>query len=164
MTMSTEIRKILYATDLGSHMRPVFRYAVTLAEKCGAKISMLHVSDVFSPDVHWALQTYMPDADARQIEQQWMKELQDRMRVRLADFCRAELGKSPEESNLVTDVRAIAGRPADTIVRMADEWNVDLIVVGSHTDTSIGAGLLGSTARKVTRLSKKPVLVVPVSA
>jgi len=34
--------------------------------------------------------------------------------------------------------------------------------VGTHTDPSFGAHLLGSTARKVTQLSKIPVLVVPV--
>jgi nucleotide-binding universal stress UspA family protein len=161
--MATEIKKILYATDLGTHMRPVFRYAVTLARACGAKINMLHVSDVFTADVHWAIHTYMPTADPREIEQHWMKELQDRMRGRLADFCRSELGQGPEETGLVGEVRAVAGKPADTIVRMADEWKVDLIVVGTHTDTAFGAGLLGSTARKVTRMSTKPVLVVPVS-
>ena len=48
--MATEIKKILYATDLGTHMRPVFRYAVALARACGAKINMLHVSDVFTAD------------------------------------------------------------------------------------------------------------------
>jgi len=160
--MKTEIRKILYATDQGQHMRPVFRYAVTLAERCGAKITMLHASEAFSPQVLWAVNTYLPDADARQIEQACMNELQAQMRERLAEFCREELGQTPEESNLVEDVVVRPGRPAQTIIDVANERNVDLIVVGSHTDTSFGAGLLGSTARKVTQLSKKPVLVVPV--
>jgi nucleotide-binding universal stress UspA family protein len=164
MTMSTEIKTILYATDLGDKMRPVFRYAVTLAQKCGAKISMLHVSEVLSQQVHWAIQTYMPEADTRQIEQEGMKEVKDRMRARLAAFCKEELGQSPEQSNLVSDVSVVTGKPAETIVKVAEDRNVDLIIIGTHTDSAFGSSLLGSTARKVTQLSKKPVLVVPVVA
>ena len=160
--MSTEIKSILYATDQGDNMRPVFRYAVTLAQKCGAKITMLHVSEVLTQQVHWAMQTYMPDADTRQIEKKGMKEVQDRMRVRLAAFCKEELGQSPEESHLIDDVVVVTGKPAESIVKVAEERNADLIVVGTHTDQSFGASLLGSTARKVTQLSRKPVLVVPV--
>jgi nucleotide-binding universal stress UspA family protein len=163
MTMFVDLKTILYATDQGSHMRPVFRYAVTLAEKCAAKICMLHVSEAFSPQVHWAVQTYMPDADARQIEHACMKALQDRMRERLTDFCRAELGQTPEQSNLVSELVVVAGNPAQKIIEVANERNADLIVMGTHTDASFGAALIGSTARKVMQLSRKPVLVVPVS-
>jgi nucleotide-binding universal stress UspA family protein len=162
MTTLVEIRTILYATDLGDHMRPVFRYAVSLAEKCGAKISMLHVSTEFGAEARWAIRTYMSEADVRKFEQDGIKELQGQMRARLAAFCRAELGQSPEESNLVSDIDVIAGRPAETIVRVAEDRNADLIVIGTHTSHSLGATLLGSTARSVTHLSRKPVLVVPV--
>ncbi len=161
--MPPEIKIILYATDQGSNMRPVFRYAISLAKSCGAKICMLHVTEILSQQVHWAMQTYMPDADTQQIEQEGMKEVRDRMRARLAAFCQEELGQTPEESNLVSDVIVVAGRPAETIVKVAKERKADLIIVGTHTDTSFGAGLLGSTARKLTQLSRKPVLVVPVS-
>jgi nucleotide-binding universal stress UspA family protein len=164
MTTPVEIRTILYATDLGDHMRPVFRYAVSLAEKCGAKISMLHVSEVLSAEVRWALRTYMPEADMRKFEQEGIEALQGRMRTRLANFCRAELGQGPEESNLVSDIDVIVGKPAETIVQVAEDRDVDLIVMGTHTSPSLGATLLGSTARSVTHLSRKPVLVVPVYA
>jgi nucleotide-binding universal stress UspA family protein len=164
MTTPVEIRTILYATDLGDHMRPVFRFAVTLADRFGAKISMLHVSEAFSADVRWAIRTYMPEASVRKFEQEGIKELQEKMRARLAAFCQSELGQSPEESNLVSHIDVIAGRPAETIVKVAEDRQVDLIVIGTHTGHSLGATLLGSTARSVTHLSRRPVLVVPVFA
>ena len=42
----------------------------------------------------------------------------------------------------------------------ADERNCDLIVMGSHAHGVIEGALIGSTARRVVRRSKKPVLVV----
>jgi len=38
-----KIKKILYATDLSHSARYAFAYAVSLAEKYGASITMLHV-------------------------------------------------------------------------------------------------------------------------
>ncbi|RKZ37145.1 MAG: universal stress protein [Gammaproteobacteria bacterium] len=162
--MSTEIKTILYATDMGEHMRPVFRFAVSLAEKYGAKISMLHVTEPLTPQVRWAIEAYMPDSNAQQVHHEGFKKIQDEMQVRLADFCKEEMGKSPEECDLVSNFSVVPGRPAETITEAAEKMDADLIVVGTHTDPSFGAYLLGSTARKVTQLSKKPVLVIPVCA
>jgi nucleotide-binding universal stress UspA family protein len=39
---------------------------------------------------------------------------------------------------------------------------VDLIIVGGHAKFNLKSAILGSTARKVTHLSRKPVLVVPM--
>lgn len=160
--MFPEIKKILYATDLGDNMRPVFRFALSLAERYQAKISMFHVAEPLSPQVRWAFEAYMPEADAREAQRDALKKLRDRMQARLVEVCQEELGESPEDCRLISDVSVISGRAAETITQKAEEWDVDLIIVGTHTDPSAGAGLLGSTARKVTQLSKRPVLVVPV--
>ncbi len=160
--MFPEIKKILYATDLGDNMRPVFRFALSLAEKYGAKISMLHVAEPLSPQVRWALETYMSEAEALKAEHEGLQKVRDKMRARLTEFCQQELGKGPEDSHLIAEVSVISGRAAETITKKADDWDADLIVVGTHTDPSLGARLLGSTARKVTQLSRRPVLVVPV--
>jgi nucleotide-binding universal stress UspA family protein len=45
----------------------------------------------------------------------------------------------------------------------AERHKVDLIIMGTHTGSGLRTGgLLGSTARRVTHLSKRPVLIVPV--
>ena len=41
-------------------------------------------------------------------------------------------------------------------------YGADLIVVGTHTDSSFSHGLLRSTARKLTHTATRPLLVVPV--
>jgi nucleotide-binding universal stress UspA family protein len=54
------------------------------------------------------------------------------------------------------------GKPASTIVRVADEQDAAVIVIGSQRYGAI-AGVLGSVAARVAREAKRPVLVVPGS-
>ena len=44
---------------------------------------------------------------------------------------------------------ASAGSPASTILSRADEWQPDLLVVGSHGHTALGRFFLGSVSQKV---------------
>src|ERR1051326_4347633 len=52
------------------------------------------------------------------------------------------------------------GDAAAEIVRVADEQNVDLIVISSHGRTGLGRIIFGSTAEAVVRHAGCPVLVV----
>ncbi|MEO8501117.1 MAG: universal stress protein [Vicinamibacteria bacterium] len=54
------------------------------------------------------------------------------------------------------------GNPKDDIIRMADTWGADLLVLGTHARTGIARLLLGSTAEHVVRHSTIPVMVVPL--
>jgi nucleotide-binding universal stress UspA family protein len=58
------------------------------------------------------------------------------------------------------DVALAVGHPADAVVRVARERNVDLIVMGTHGRTGLQHALLGSVAEKVVRLAPCPVLTV----
>ena len=86
----------------------------------------------------------------------------DKIRDRLERFCAEDLGSSLSELDFMGDVIVVSGSPAEMIVREAETRGMDLIVVGSHAGTLRNA-LLGSTARKVTLMCPKPVLVVPMS-
>jgi len=52
------------------------------------------------------------------------------------------------------------GDAAAEIVRVADEQDVDLIVISSHGRTGLGRIIFGSTAEAVVRHARCPVLVV----
>ncbi len=58
-------------------------------------------------------------------------------------------------------VGRLGGEPADTIVRVADEQDVDLIVVGDNHRGALQRLLTPSTSREVVKRSERPVLVVP---
>jgi len=160
--MYPEIKTILYATDMGDHMGPVFRFALGIAKKHEAQIVALHVVEPLSSGVRLTIDIYMPEVSAKEVLRDGMKKAIVNMQQRLDEFCEDELVQSPEDRELITEVKVVSGRPAETITQQAEQLEADLIVVGTHTDPSFGAHLLGSTARKVTQLSKIPVLVVPV--
>ncbi|MCH2108781.1 MAG: universal stress protein [Polyangiaceae bacterium] len=50
--------------------------------------------------------------------------------------------------------------PAEELVRIADDLDADLLVLGSHGRRGVKRLLLGSTAEKVVRLAHCPVLVM----
>lgn len=155
-----EIRTILYATDLGSRTRPVFRQAVALARRCGAKIIMLHVVEPLGATGRAVLSVYLPQKRLEDIEKESLKEVIGRMKARLAKFCEDEAGLCEGDSALVSEIVVAAGRAGEEIARQAGLCGADLVVVGSCTH-AMGGGLLGSTARRVTQEARVPVLVVP---
>ncbi|TVT59724.1 MAG: universal stress protein [Sedimenticola thiotaurini] len=152
------LKTILYATDLGKNMRPAFRHAIGLAQQYQAKIIMLHVAEPIGNTGMAVLELYVPDM-SDDFEHEELREILTKMEKRLEDFYIEELG---EDSDLVSDVTVVTGRPAEEIKKYATAKDVDLIVMGTHTNSSFGAALLGSTARKLINIIDRPVLVVPV--
>ncbi len=155
-------KTILYATDLGGEMRPVFRHALSLARQYRAKILMLHVAEPLGTTGEWVLNAYLPDKkQALQSEKKILKKVLKRMRRRLEKFYQDELIEG-DDDQLVSDILVVSGQPAEQIMRQAEKYKADIIVVGSHVNRVLSSALLGSTARKLTQHADRPVLVVPV--
>ncbi|HWB27664.1 MAG TPA: universal stress protein [Chitinophagaceae bacterium] len=53
------------------------------------------------------------------------------------------------------------GKPFETILKVAGEWEADFIVLGTHGRTGLSHLLMGSVAEKVIRHSTKPLFVIP---
>jgi nucleotide-binding universal stress UspA family protein len=58
----------------------------------------------------------------------------------------------------------LIGYPAKQIALVADDLDVDLIVVGSRRFSSLRRAVLGSTARAIIAETSRPVLAVPLVA
>jgi nucleotide-binding universal stress UspA family protein len=52
-------------------------------------------------------------------------------------------------------------RPVDLLLRLADEHDARLVVVGSYGESPLRGAVLGSTPHKLLHLSTRPVLAVP---
>ncbi len=136
---------ILLAVDFSEHGETVAQKAKQLAEQNGAQLSLLHVVDNLPvTDANYG--PIIPyDID---LTEELMKASEKRL---------AELG---EELGVAKDRQWLEiGSPKLEIVRMAEENNVDLIVVGSHGRHGL-ALLLGSTANGVLHHAKCDVLAV----
>lgn len=72
----------------------------------------------------------------------------------------AKLGDSVfnDETALRLEVRM--GRPADEILRFAEEEDVDAILIATHGRTGLAHIMFGSVAEKVVRRAKCPVMTI----
>jgi nucleotide-binding universal stress UspA family protein len=84
--------------------------------------------------------------------EQWYEDAKERAETFFAN-ARDAAGRDVE-------TRTEVGRPASTIVELADEEDADMIVMGSHGREGLSRILLGSVAEHVLRESPVPVMVV----
>lgn len=139
------IRHILVPTDFGEPARRAVEYAVELAIKFDAKVTVLHVYE--PPIFPYAVGIYLPTDELYSAARKATKDAAARARTRW--------------SNL--DAFVAEGRPLERILRVAKDQGVDLIVMGTHGHRGVMRALLGSVAETVVRLSTVPVLTVHAS-
>ncbi len=160
--MVPQVKTILYTTALGSHTRPVFRFTVGLAQQLGARIILLHVVEPLSSSVRFLLDSYLKPAAAEELHQQSTQGLLQKIHSRLEAFCKEELGTNLAQAEMIAEIRVVSGLTCEVILQEADRCQAELIVMGTHSG-QVHTNLLGSTSRRVTLLSKRPVLLVPVT-
>jgi nucleotide-binding universal stress UspA family protein len=160
MKNNPKISTILYATDLGEQTRPVFRHALALAKLYDAKIIMLHVVEPVGETAKAVISAYISQDFSEAMLKESMKDLLVRMKDRLRRFFEEEC----EEEKICSSVKelmVVAGKPSEEILRVSEEEKADMIIVGKSTRTVRGLRVMGSTARRVSRIAMVPVLIIP---
>jgi nucleotide-binding universal stress UspA family protein len=135
------IRVILHPTDLSGPSRDALRVARHLARDLGARLFVLHVKP--STPSYGTPMTAITGLDA-------VQEALDAI---------PEIIEGPDLKYPV-ETRLRPGDAGDEILRMADELEADLIVMGSHGRTGLGRMLMGSVAESVLRRTGYPALIV----
>jgi nucleotide-binding universal stress UspA family protein len=138
---------ILFATDFSENSDLAFDYALTLARQSSAHLVVIHV--INEPvDLRGF---YVPHISFDNLE----KEIEDGANRMMEKFCESKLGDySAYETKICTGV------PHEEILKQADERNASLIVLGTHGRSGLDHILFGSTAERVVRQAKCPVLTV----
>ncbi len=159
--MLTDVKTILYATDLGKYTRPAFRMAVSLAEKYDAKIIFLYVIEPLSASASTMVNVYLPNTTVEELYKESVNEIHSRVAERITKFCDEEMDghRYPHGS---PQTLIVEGMPAPTIIKTADKMDVDLVVMGSHGHNTLENLFVGSVANKVVNRCSKPVLLVPL--
>lgn len=146
-TTSRRFRKILYATDLVEEDRQGFNAAMAWASQFGADLTLLHVIE----SMDWAAIWYLPP-----------DFLKDRAAmVRLAEARLSEMVAGMPTGAAEFSQTVLEGAPYRVIVSYAEENGFDLVVLNLHGKSRLERGLLGSTAERVVRGSRVPVLSIP---
>jgi universal stress protein A len=137
------MKKILVPIDFSDASSKALRYAVSLAQQFGAKITLLHVLEPlpYPPDI-----TYLPIGQGLPV-----KATQEKL---------DEMAHATVEAYLLDGALVRAGRAFDAITETARKLKADLIVISTHGYTGLRHVLLGSTAERVVRYAPCPVFTV----
>lgn len=142
------IRKILVPTDFSEHSELAVTYAVDLAKRYNATLSLIHVYPVVNYAAAEGFALYTPEQLAK-----LMTQLDDQMKAA------QEQARAAGATEL--DSSMLQGDAYQELVKLASHY--DLVVMGTHGRTGFKHALLGSVAEKLVRTSPCPVLTVRVA-
>ena len=165
-----DVKKILYATDLSENARYAFAYAVSLANLYKASVTMVHVLPEVPALLDQSVIGYISEDRWNEIKSQQMDEAKEALigkrrdhlaiKEALHQFSEDVKQEQPGDGFTTDDIIVQRGNPVEEIIKSAQEIKCDLIVMGTHGQSTLEDVMLGSTARRVIRRSKVPVLVV----
>lgn len=134
-----ELRTILYPTDFSADSIRAMAYALSLAQEFQAAVIFLHVAPVTSQD----------------------PEVRNRLHAFFSDQLRQIV---PQETRSWSQQQLVVefGDPSEAILRCADTYKADLIVMGTRGAGSLASAAthFGSTAYRVISQARAPVLSV----
>ncbi len=139
------ITHILVPVDFGASSLAALDFAVSIASKFGANMTLLHAAWLpalaysgYAEDLSWPM-----DDMARAVKK--------------------ELGALLEKTQLAwarTDSAIVLGDPWKVIVETAETSRADLIMMGTHGRHGMSRLFMGSVAERVVRASPIPVLTI----
>ncbi len=158
--MLPEIRKILYATDLSENARHAFGYAVSLANRYGAGITIMHVLEDVQPFADSLVVNMLGEERWKELRKANKDQVLERLRGRLKDFCDEVSRELPSCPFITDEIIVKVGNPSEEILDQIASGGYDLVVLGAHGHGILGNALMGGVSRRVVRRSKTPVLVI----
>ncbi|MDQ3414259.1 MAG: universal stress protein [Verrucomicrobiota bacterium] len=141
-----KLQKILVPLDFSACAARGLHYAIDLAKVFKAKLTLINVSQL-----HHDLPPVVIYSDAAL--NRWAAEV--------AEAHMADLVKETDFEGVEFETVHKNGSPARKICRYAVKEGADLIVSSTHGRTGISHALIGSTAEKISRYARSPVLIVP---
>lgn len=130
-------KHILGATDFSQLGDRALQKATELAVQLGAKLTLVHVM-------------VSEDSASPMYAQHEVRAHVEKLKERL-----------PENASAVTVELAVrVGEASSEILAAAEEIDADVIVLASHGQRGLAEWLLGSTAERVVRSSRRDVLIV----
>jgi len=151
------MKKILVPIDFSPSAKNALLVAAEIAYKSGATLEMLHVN--LAAIYNAPFSEYVAVTEFEVEDRQY-----DESAASVLENLKSELLAMPTYSNLDIKTRVEEGYLHSTVRNVANEDDVDLVVMGTKGSSGMGEFLLGSNTEKVIRTAPCPVLAVPENA
>ncbi|MCL2458604.1 MAG: universal stress protein [Desulfobulbus sp.] len=161
MIPAPKMQTILFATDLGENTQSIFHLAVSQAHRYNARLLVLHVVEPLGSAGTAIIANYLTGVAADRITKEMAEEILATMEQRVEAFCQEGIAAFGLDRTPVTETLVVTGNPAEEILETAKKYEVDMIVMGTSTRSFLGNAIMGTTARRVSRHTPVPVLLVP---
>jgi len=142
--------KILYPTDFSDVSKKALDYIKRLKESGTKEVVVLHVID--EREIEHI--SHLPEVSL---------DLREELEKKKEQYANKEIRaieKELKESGFTVKTRIEKGIPFRDILKVEEEENASVVVIGSHGKSCIEEMLLGSVSEKVVRKSSRPVLIV----
>jgi len=140
------LKKILCAVDLSDQSKQVAEYALMLAEMSGASIVVIYAAPTLTQYTGFHVPPNTID--------NFVGEIVSGAERSMADFV-AETFPNSDTKGII-----VVGYAAEEILTMAEQEQVDLIVMGTRGRKGIDRLLFGSVAERVVKSASCPVLTI----
>ena len=138
------IRKFLVGVDGSENGRAAVEWSAGMAAAVGAEVVAVHALGLLE----------VLDRGVAEPSERHREEIRRRFET---EWCAPLDTAGVDSRRLMRD-----GSPVPVVLAVAEEEDVDLIVVGSRGLGGFPELLLGSTSTQVAQLSSRPVTIVPV--
>lgn len=144
---TTKIKKVLIAMDYDETSQKVAEVGFSMANALNAETILLHV--ISEQPVYYSSYTYM-----RELQVDILGDLKKATQVFL-DKAKKHLG----DESIKTILKE--GDIAEAILKTAKEFNVDIIIIGSHSRKWLENIIMGSQAEEVLKKTSVPLFIIP---
>jgi len=144
-------KRILFPTDFSQNSKNAEKYLLEFAKKYQAEVVLFH-----SYELPQAILTPPPGSTGRyQMHEEVEKEI-----INYSNENLTKMKEELEKEGLTVKVRMEKGDSGPTIVKIQEEEDCDLVIIGSRGLGSIKSFLLGSVSNYVVHQTKCPILLV----
>jgi len=149
------MKKVLIAIDYSPKSEIVAQKGYALANKLGASVGLLHIVSNIS---YYGMQypSFLGfSGSALPIDPSLPETLQNIAKEYMVS-AKAHLGDNTVETYVET------GDTADVILSFSTEWKADILVMGTHSHSTLEKLFMGSVASNIIENTEVPVYLVPV--
>jgi nucleotide-binding universal stress UspA family protein len=145
----TEIRQILFPTDLSAASDAAFQHARTVAERFDARLTIFH-----AVEIPWRVFVREGEDHEAELAARWAEKARTAIDQRFASAAAAR------EVVVRTDVVAPALLVDAALLEFMGQRQPDLVVMATHARTGLDRAFVGSVTEQIVHHGGRPVLCV----